>query len=152
MAAVRSIFKSQFHVIGKYIYKLPHNNENGVSLVRLKRRELIKETPKSGREKTVYFVVGECSLVQNIHEALEEGYKVEVITGPKLRDSRSQNGLINLLKKHPNDLEVSVSEKRPENHSALINGTIVRESFHLNAEPYEYAKEIKARCTTEVMV
>ncbi|AGB01139.1 hypothetical protein [Methanoregula formicica] len=125
------------------IYRVEHHNKHGVSLPRLLRRSWIVDTPKSKRDKKIIFIVGECSLVQNIQEAIYNGYSVEIITGPKLRNVATKEKLKQLKIDYPDKLTLMVAEERPEKHFCIINGNILYEDPHSDVDNYGCATAVE---------
>jgi len=126
------------------IYRVQHCNSHDVSMTRLLRREWILKPAPNKREGVVRFIVGECSLIQNVNEALHAGYIVEIITGPKIRDPETREKMAGLLQTYTKDkLRIWVAFARPENHLCLINGNILYEDPHLAADDYGNATAIE---------
>ena len=83
------------------------------------------------------FIVGECSLIQNVQEALNAGYTVELLTGPKIRDVKTRGIMADLLKTYGSKLKLYSVLERPKKHSCLINGNIMYEDYHASDDDYE---------------
>lgn len=143
MVSQKLLFFSPYDKLGK-IYRIPHYNSHRISMTRLLRRHWLIDTPKGKRQNTARFIVGECSLIQNVNEGLNEGYRIEIVTGPKIRDSETREKLATLLEKYGSErLRVFAVATRPERHSALINGNILYEDIHLADEDYDEATVIE---------
>jgi|GEM_PF-1925481 hypothetical protein len=143
MGILASLF-SPYEEFG-HIYRVPHHNKDGVSLPRLLRRSWIIDTPQDKRDpdNTVYFIVGECSLVENIQEAIYQGYNVEIITGPILRDKATRKKLVDLMRDYPKQLSMRVASIRPEKHLCQINGNILYEDPHSDVDNYGCATAVE---------
>ena len=137
MNAVRSLLTfSPYNKLGK-IYRIPHYNDHKVSMTRLLRRHWLLDTPSSERDKVVRFIVGECSLIDNITEGLRENYTIEVVTGPKIKNTTIREQLAHLLEEYGSEkLQIFADSVRPERHSALINGNILYEDIHAPKKDY----------------
>jgi len=145
---------SPYARLGK-LYRIPHRNRHGVSMTRLLRRHWIIDTPINKRDHIVRFVVGECSLIQNVTEALNHGYIVEIVTGPKIRDAETREKLADLLRDNgPERLRVYAAQTRPNRHSALINGNILYEDIHMAQDDYSTATAIEGadECTKNLLI
>lgn len=125
------------------IYRVEHHNKHGVSLPRLLRRSWLINTPQNKRDAIVFFIVGECSLVQNIQESIYNGYSVFIITGPKLRDVKTREKLKQLKTDYPEKLTLMVSKERPEKHFCIINGNILYEDPHSDVDNYGCATAVE---------
>jgi MoaA/NifB/PqqE/SkfB family radical SAM enzyme len=136
----KGIFSSPYEKLGN-IYRLNHFNQFKVSMPRLMRRHWLKDTDLKERDPVAYFIVGEGTLVQNIQEALDEKYVVEMVTGPHLRNQATREELANLLKEAgPEKLKIFSNEIRPR---ALINKNILFEDFHPEKQDYDEATVIE---------
>jgi len=103
---------------------------------RLLRREWITN-PSPGRYNPIArFVVGECSLIQNVKEALSAGYAVEIITGPKVRFASTRGTMAELLETYGTKFKLYSVRDRPQKHSCLINGNILYEDYHASDDDY----------------
>jgi hypothetical protein len=141
MSGIISLF-SPYAKFGN-IYRVAHQNKHHVSLPRLLRRSWILETPQNKRDAKIFFIVGECSLVQNIQEAIYNGYSVDIITGPKLRNKNIREKLSLLKRNYPNQLTLTVAEERPEKHFCIINGNILYEDPHSDVDNYGCATAVE---------
>ena len=93
------------------------------------RFNILRGRPRA-RESAVYFVKAEGDIVQNAAEALGEGYCVEIVTGPRLKDAKTREGLVDLLKKYSDRLSIYSCPIRPEPNMCLINGNLLFEDPH----------------------
>jgi hypothetical protein len=77
-----------------------HYNDYNVSMTRLLRRDWIINTPREKRDEYVYFIKDNGAMVPNATEALLEGYKVKLLTGPELKDAATRESLAELLQQY----------------------------------------------------
>ena len=125
------------------IYRIRHRNDYNISMPRLLRRKWITNPIKGRYSPTVRFIVGECSSIQNVQEALSAGYNVEIITGPKVRYASTRQILAELLESNREKLKIFSVRDRPKKHSCLINGNILYEDFHVSDDDYNEATVVE---------
>ena len=126
------------------ICRVPHYNRYGVSMTRLLRRDWLMNTPMEKRQGELYFIRDDGAIVDNAAEALNEGYKVELVTGPKLKDAETREKLAGLLQQYgAHRLSICSCSDRPDLNVALINGNLMYEDKHAEGDDYDTATSVE---------
>ena len=126
------------------IFRTEHYNRHGVSITRLLRRDWIINTPREKRQNNMCLVRDDGALVQNVAEALFEGYEVGVVVGPELKDTETREKLADLLQQYGNGrLSIYSHPDRPDRNIALINGNLLYEDKRPRGEDYDGATVVE---------
>jgi hypothetical protein len=99
---------------------------------------------KDHRDAAVYFIKDNGDLVPNVEEKLGEGYRVEIITGPRFKDAETREKLALLLEKYSvGRLSIYACQSRPRRNVQLINGNLLYEDPHAEGSDYEAATAVE---------
>lgn len=120
--------------VEKHFLKSDKDN-NRVSLTRVFRNAKIDEAdPKT----PIKVILGEFKGQDTIEYALNRGYDVEIITGPKTWEA-PKGTLLELYYKHKDKLKIFILNTRPLRNSWLIGSNIMIEDPHGPQNTYESA-------------
>lgn len=127
--------------LGKSVRKVPHyvgEGDKKKSVPKEWRLHLIKKTDKES-DKRIRAICGECNNIDSIKYALENGFTVELICGPSVKDAETRSLIMKLLQEHSDNFNVYISDDRPKKHSTLLGNNILLESIHVEDDPYDKA-------------
>jgi len=127
--------------LGKSVKKVPHfvlKDGERRSLPNEWRLNLIAKVLDKKMDK-IRAICGECNNIDSIKFALEQGFSVELICGPSVKDETTKGNIRNLLERYPNRFSVYILGKRPNYHSTLLGNNILLESVHRYDVPYDKA-------------
>ncbi|MBN1322995.1 MAG: hypothetical protein JW986_03215 [Methanotrichaceae archaeon] len=108
-----------------------------------KLKTIEKLSKKKGKHK-LEFIWGECKDVESIRIALEKGFDVEGICGPKAFDEDTKTKLAGLVKLYGGNINIYIISKRPPRHSLLIDDRyLLLEDRHKDTEYFKLATIIE---------
>ena len=124
---VKSIFKSQFHSIGKYIYRMHRYNQHSINLIVLFICDKI-ECGNDVYNKYIDFVISDIEYLHCIKLALEKVYNVTVIIDNGEESEELKSGLLKIKENFNENFDVYICDIPLEEHYVFMDGYYIREN------------------------
>ena len=124
--SIKSIFKSQFHVIGEHIFKLPHYNKHGISLVVLYICEHL-DCENDVCDKDIKFVISDVEYIHCIEPALDMGYNVSAVIDGGNGCEELKLKLLKLKESFNEHLNIYIHDLPLQEHYIIFKNIVIRE-------------------------
>lgn len=136
-------------IYGKKFRRMPHykRTEDGrkESVTQKWRNEMILKLLKEKKieELELKFIGGELRNQKTIERALEEGFSVEVIFGPKVWNETSKKKFKKLMGDYPERFSVYLLDEKAPRHAYLIG------PHYFLEDPHDYCTDYESALTIE---